>query len=123
MATLEEVEEEVFRASIDVEVSRVGAARHHELRPMSLEETMYELHSWVAELGFLDPNLVTRKLGVNEGREIVRRPQLRQVHRGHVPSQLRDVGKRFKCSLNMKALREGSSYERNKSQQRPHGCG
>jgi hypothetical protein len=84
---------------------------------------MYALHGRVAELSFLDPDLVIGKLWMSEGREFVHRLQRRQMHRSHVPLQLRNTGKGPNDLLNIEALREGMTQERDESQQRPHGCG
>ena len=61
------------------------------------------------------------KLGMNEGCELVRRPQLRQVQRSHVLSQPRNPRESFDGSLDIEALCEGVSHEGKKDQQRPHG--
>lgn len=116
----------MFGASVDVEVSRVRTAGRGELgRQVSLEGTVCEPHGRVAKLGLLDPNLVVGKLGVNEGCEFVCRPQLGQVHRSHVPPQVRNTRERVDGFLATEAgaLRKGTSYERNKDQQRPHRRG
>lgn len=84
---------------------------------VSLKGVVYELNSRVAELSFLDPNLVIGKLWMNEGGKLVHRLQLRQVHRSHVPSQLRNTMKGPSDFLNIEALREGVSHERDQSQQ------
>ena len=79
------------------------------------QEARYELHGRVTELGFLDPNLVVRKLWMNESRKLVRRPQLRQVHRSHIPSQARNTGKRSNGLLSIEALCESTAREGCKS--------
>ena len=77
---------------------------------------MYGLDSRVAELGFLDPNLVVGKLRVSESCEFVRRPQLRQVQCGHVPLQPRNARKGSKSFLSTKILRKDASHESNQRQ-------
>lgn len=86
-------------------------------RWIPLHEVRSGLYGWVTELGFLDPNLVVWKLRMNESREFVRRRQLRQAHRSHIPSQLRNTRERPNGFLGIEVLREGVGRERYQSQQ------
>ena len=54
---------------------------------------------------------------MNEGCELVCGPQLGQVHRGHVPCQGRNTREGFDGLLNIEALRESASDERNEDEQ------
>ena len=76
----------------------------------------YELHSRVTELGFLDPNLVVGELRMNEGRKLIPRPQLRQMHRGNIPSQPWNAGESPNRFLGIEALREGAACKRYQSE-------
>jgi len=75
----------------------------------------YELDSQVTEFGFLDPNLVIRKLRMSESRELFRRPQLRQMHGGYIPSQVRNSRERSDGFLYIEMLRESTAREGYKS--------
>ena len=117
--TLEEIEEQMFRAIIDVKVSCVGTSRQGGSDDVGSapRDEIYKLYSRVTELGFLDPNLVVWILRVNEGCEFIRRPwQFRQVHGSHIPLQLRNTRERPNRFLEIEALREGAAREGYQSQ-------
>ena len=48
---------------------------------------------------------------MKESRELVRRPQLRQVHRGYIPPQVRNTSERSDGVLYIETLRESTACE------------
>ena len=115
-STLEEIEEQVLRAGIDIKVSRIGTSRWHCQTVWILpQEAKNELDSRVAEFGLLDPDLVIGKLRMNESRKLLRRPQIRQMHRGHIPSEVRNTRESPNVFLYVEKLRESTACEGYKS--------